>query len=341
MTGDRAFPWIGLAAIGAIAACGGSTPTPATANATRSVTSNLASPTPPPQLLATTCSKAPFVDGKGLHVTTAISIEGATWTLQLGVNPFSHAGAYPITLTRSTSLAVYLGLRATRDDQQRVVSELRAGSGVTSVEVVNSGPPLVEIDVTVQSADKIDGVLPSLRRDPAVYAPATAEAFYARSEQARPGWAMLVPSDDTVSLHSISGAVSPSADGATGAFDILFGYPYTRAVSHLTGHWTCPAPPPSIGVAGTSLGTPAAIVTANDQASGFSPAAVTVKPGQIVAWTASGTLVHNLAFRDYPALTSGELASGSVWEIRFTRPGTYAFACRYHPADMGTVTVTP
>lgn len=95
-----------------------------------------------------------------------------------------------------------------------------------------------------------------------------------------------------------------------------------------------------VGSAGVSLGTPAVRVSATDQLR-FSPATVSVRMGQIVAWSNTGTVMHTITFAAQPSLSDPALNPGATWEIRFTATGSYPYSCTIHSGMDGTVVVAP
>jgi plastocyanin len=326
-------------ALFAIASCGGGNSAPAGARTSPT-------PTPAARVVDTTCTQAPIIEAGGLTVHATVSYANVDWTLRVGVAPFAGTRAYPVTLDRKPTLDVVLQSNATASDQRRVTSILQSAPGVANVALApqdTSTPPGVlpiELRVTVRSAGDIDSVLPKLYQDPAVNPILTATSLYVNSEPAAPA-DITLERDQSVPLHSVSGTVTPAADGHTGRFDIMVEYPFTGNRYHLVGHWACPVAPPSIGTAGMNLGTPTAKATINASATSFSPATLTVRVGQVVEWTVpSGLVPYNVTFPDNQDVSSGALIAGSTWEIRFTRPGTYHYTDTIHPGNNGTVIVT-
>lgn len=71
----------------------------------------------------------------------------------------------------------------------------------------------------------------------------------------------------------------------------------------------------------------------------FEPKVLTVAPGTEVRWVNKGRHAHTVTADD-GSWGSGELAAGQGFSHTFTRPGTYSYHCRVHPAAMrGSVTV--
>ena len=70
----------------------------------------------------------------------------------------------------------------------------------------------------------------------------------------------------------------------------------------------------------------------------FEPATLTIAPGSTVRWFNDDSLPHTVTATD-ASWDSGNLAPGSRFERRFDSPGTYAYLCRYHPGQTGTIVV--
>lgn len=90
-----------------------------------------------------------------------------------------------------------------------------------------------------------------------------------------------------------------------------------------------------------ALPTPGAVeqtVTIHDDA--FSPATLTVEAGQTVTFANRDDDAHTVTATD-GSFDSKGLDSGSVWQHRFDRPGTYAYFCELHPFMKGTIVVKP
>ncbi len=105
------------------------------------------------------------------------------------------------------------------------------------------------------------------------------------------------------------------------------------------------APPPaaapvSILAAGPPPAATAQIVQPQPAALswGFSPSTLTVKVGDTIAWTNTGSLVHTITADD-GSFDSGLLNTGESWSHTFGTPGTYAYHCTPHPWMKATVVV--
>lgn len=96
---------------------------------------------------------------------------------------------------------------------------------------------------------------------------------------------------------------------------------------------------PVASVGSVVNGQPAAQKVSEVDTLKFQPAAVSLKSGDVVQWTNTGSIAHNVTFDDYSDLTSGTLNGGDIYEIKFTQPGTYAYHCTFHNGMDGQITV--
>jgi len=73
---------------------------------------------------------------------------------------------------------------------------------------------------------------------------------------------------------------------------------------------------------------------------GYSPSTITVVIGvnNTVEWVNNDTAPHTVTATDH-SFDSGNLNPGDTWTYTFTKPGTYTYACTYHPWMKGTVIV--
>jgi len=70
----------------------------------------------------------------------------------------------------------------------------------------------------------------------------------------------------------------------------------------------------------------------------FTPATVTIKKGQTVVWTNNDDLDHTVK-ADNGSFTSPTIKKGGAYEYTFTKAGKFAYGCRLHPREKGTVVV--
>ncbi|MGH7749278.1 MAG: cupredoxin domain-containing protein [Candidatus Dormibacteria bacterium] len=110
-------------------------------------------------------------------------------------------------------------------------------------------------------------------------------------------------------------------------------------------------PPPDQGTGGTSGGGGASSASVQTVTSGtavstvkqtddltFAPTSVSVKVGDIVGFTNSGTTPHNVTFDAGTA--SPTMNGGDTFLVKFGVAGTYHYVCTFHaPGMAGTITV--
>jgi len=72
----------------------------------------------------------------------------------------------------------------------------------------------------------------------------------------------------------------------------------------------------------------------------FSPTSASVKAGDVVQWDNTGAVAHNVTFDDFQSITSDTMNGGDTYQVKFTKAGSYAFHCTFHPGMEGTITVT-
>lgn len=75
----------------------------------------------------------------------------------------------------------------------------------------------------------------------------------------------------------------------------------------------------------------------------FSPATITIHSGDTITWTNNDSAVHNAASTASAptAFQTKDLNQGETDSVTFTKPGTYAYICSYHPGMKGKVIVNP
>jgi cytochrome c oxidase subunit II len=102
------------------------------------------------------------------------------------------------------------------------------------------------------------------------------------------------------------------------------------------------AAPPGGAVAAKVSGVPAAINVGETDALKFVPATITAKVGDVVEWKNGGTAVHNVVFDNQAVPSSDPMIQGDVFEVKFSKAGTYSYVCKFHETQnmRGTITVT-
>jgi plastocyanin len=69
---------------------------------------------------------------------------------------------------------------------------------------------------------------------------------------------------------------------------------------------------------------------------GFDPPMLTVFNGDRITWENTDLIVHTVTGSGFD---SGDLAAGRSWTFVAKQPGTFNYACRYHPNMKGTLVV--
>ena len=70
----------------------------------------------------------------------------------------------------------------------------------------------------------------------------------------------------------------------------------------------------------------------------FTPAQITIAPGESVTWTNDDGAPHGLVYQD-GAKGTDLLLPGASFSRQFDRPGTYDYSCAVHPYMTGRVVV--
>jgi plastocyanin len=71
----------------------------------------------------------------------------------------------------------------------------------------------------------------------------------------------------------------------------------------------------------------------------FEPAQITVKAGEMIKFQNTGAEPHS-ATGDDNSFDSGTVNAGDAKTVTFSKAGTFAFHCSFHPWMKGTITVT-
>jgi plastocyanin len=75
-------------------------------------------------------------------------------------------------------------------------------------------------------------------------------------------------------------------------------------------------------------------------ATSFSPATVTIRPGDIVEWVNKDLIPHTATAAGKAGFDSGVIATGKSWRRTFKTAGDLPYVCTFHPAMKGNVRVT-
>ncbi|HEY2916191.1 MAG TPA: cupredoxin family copper-binding protein [Candidatus Limnocylindrales bacterium] len=71
----------------------------------------------------------------------------------------------------------------------------------------------------------------------------------------------------------------------------------------------------------------------------FNPTTITVKAGDTVTWTNTGSTAHTVTADD-GSFDSGNLNGGATFNHTFATAGTFTYHCSIHSSMKATVTVT-
>lgn len=71
----------------------------------------------------------------------------------------------------------------------------------------------------------------------------------------------------------------------------------------------------------------------------FTPATITVHPGDKVTWNNGDSVPHTATALDGKSFDTGTIDPGSSASVTFSRPGTYEYRCAIHPDMHGAVDV--
>lgn len=110
--------------------------------------------------------------------------------------------------------------------------------------------------------------------------------------------------------------------------------------------------PPLVAVLGLLLcsGAPGAAQTkprpathtVTIDAAAFSPATLTLRPGDTIVWINKDLVSHTATStlkKDKGGFDSGAIPPGASWKHTPKLPGTFAYICTFHPTMKGTVQV--
>jgi plastocyanin len=70
----------------------------------------------------------------------------------------------------------------------------------------------------------------------------------------------------------------------------------------------------------------------------YEPVSLEVAVGTSVSWTNEDSTQHTVTAAD-GSFESGAIAQGEAFSHTFDAPGTFSYACRFHPTMQATVTV--
>jgi plastocyanin len=91
-------------------------------------------------------------------------------------------------------------------------------------------------------------------------------------------------------------------------------------------------------LAATATGSASSVVGVTIVSRAYQPAELTVEDGQTVVWKNEGFGPHTVTAVG-GQFDSGRLTLGESFDVTFTTPGVFAYACTVHPSMKGVVTV--
>lgn len=72
----------------------------------------------------------------------------------------------------------------------------------------------------------------------------------------------------------------------------------------------------------------------------YSPDAIAVRQGETVEWTNNDLAPHTVTSQGgVDTFDSGSIEPDASWSHTFSQPGTFSYACTFHPEMKGTITV--
>ena len=93
-----------------------------------------------------------------------------------------------------------------------------------------------------------------------------------------------------------------------------------------------------LAVAGASYAYAATATVTIDNYT-FSPATITVHPGDKVTWTNQDSVPHTATALDGKSFDSGAIDPNASWSFAFQKAGIYHYRCSIHPDMRGEVDV--
>jgi plastocyanin len=106
-----------------------------------------------------------------------------------------------------------------------------------------------------------------------------------------------------------------------------------------TGAPAASAAAPSAAAAACAVSTTAGTVAVAIKDFAFSPAQVSAKVGDVIAFSNGDSTAHTATLDD-GSCTTGDIAPGTTSALVITAPGTYPFHCSIHTSMKGTITVS-
>ena len=81
------------------------------------------------------------------------------------------------------------------------------------------------------------------------------------------------------------------------------------------------------------------IHTVTIDAASFSPASLTIRPGDTVHWVNKDLIPHTATAAGKGGFDSGSIAPGKWWRHTFKTKGTLPYVCTFHPTMKGKLEI--
>ena len=95
----------------------------------------------------------------------------------------------------------------------------------------------------------------------------------------------------------------------------------------------------ALGLMLTAASAFGATHTVSIEAMQFSPASLTVKRGDVVAWANKDLVPHTATSATGKAFDSKSIAPGASWRMTAKKPGRYEYVCTLHPTMKAVLVV--
>jgi plastocyanin len=79
--------------------------------------------------------------------------------------------------------------------------------------------------------------------------------------------------------------------------------------------------------------------TVTVDATAFTPAKLTIAPGDTVLWVNKDVIPHTATSTKVGTFDSGTIAAGKSWKMTFKTAGEFAYACQFHPTMKASILV--
>ena len=117
----------------------------------------------------------------------------------------------------------------------------------------------------------------------------------------------------------------------------------TSTNSNNSGNATAPAATNTPTSSGSASGSVVMIMNDSSGSFAFSPTTLTIKVGTMVTWKNVTSVAHTVTSDDGKSFDSGSnnpiAAQSGTYNFTFTKPGTYAYHCSFHPFMKATIIV--